>query len=158
MGKRKVNTMPAWRFLFLLYCVTMFWLLFCRSNGWSSGLSYWQQLRQNTNLVPLYTIKNYLYVLKHPSSTYLLKHCFINLAGNLLLFIPAGWLIPRLWPKIRNFFRFITLSAGLIFLVEVVQLFTLLGSFDVDDVILNLSGMTVGFLLYSCFARPARRN
>jgi len=31
----------------------------------------------------------------------------------------------------------------------VVQLFTLLGSFDVDDVILNLLGMTIGFLIHA---------
>ena len=33
--------------------------------------------------------------------------------------------------------------------MEVIQLFTLLGSFDVDDVILNLLGMTVGFLIHA---------
>ncbi len=154
MAKQKVNTTPFWRFLFLVYCAVMLWLLFGRSNGWVAGLSYEDQLRQNTNLVPFYTIKNYLFVLKNPSSNYMLVHCFINLAGNVLLFIPAGWLFPKLWKRERNFFRFFILCAGLILLVEVVQLFTLLGSFDVDDVILNLAGMTMGFILYKiCFRK-----
>lgn len=34
-----------------------------------------------------------------------------------------------------------------ILLVEVIQLFTLRGSFDIDDLFLNLIGVAVGFLL-----------
>ena len=142
-----------WRFLFLLYCGVMLWLLFGRSNGYIAGIPYETQLRDNTNLIPLFTIKNYLTVLEHSTNKALLTHCFINLAGNVLLFIPAGWLFPKIWRKMRNFFRFFALCAGLIFLVETVQLFTLLGSFDVDDVILNLAGMVVGFLLYTLLGR-----
>ena len=57
-------------------------------------------------------------------------------------------MIPKIWPKQRNFFRFFVSCTGIMFLVEVLQLFTLLGSFDVDDLILNLFGMTLGFILY----------
>ena len=146
MAKNKKSWESLWRFLFLLYCGAMLWLLFGRSSGWVDGLSYREQLEQNVNLQPLYTIGNYLYVLKTGSNPYLVRHCFINLAGNVLLFIPAGWLLPRLWNKQRNFFRFFVTCTGAIFLVETVQLFTLLGSFDVDDWILNLFGMTLGYL------------
>ncbi len=148
MARTKINTTPFWRFLFLLYSGVMVWLLFGRSNDWTTALPYKQLLGQNTNLTPFYTIGNYLHVLKHSADRYMRTHCFLNLAGNILLFIPAGWLLPRLWPAMKNFFRFFALCAGTIFLVEVLQLFTLLGSFDVDDVILNLSGMTFGFLFY----------
>ncbi len=153
MAKGKPNTTPAWRFLFLVYCGVMLWLLFGRSNGWVAGVPYKELLRQNTNLIPFYTIRSYLHVLRSSNNQYLLTHCFINLAGNVLLFIPAGWLLPRLWQPMRNFFRFFALCVGCIFLVEVIQLFTLLGSFDVDDVILNLSGMITGFLLYTIWKK-----
>jgi len=156
MKKPKVNTTPLWRFLFLMYCAAMLWLLFGRSNGWTEGLPYQTQLQQNTNLIPFYTIRNYLYVLQHTGNQKLFVHSFINLGGNVLLFIPAGWLLPKLWPHLRKFFRFFALCAGVIFLIEVVQLFTLLGSFDVDDVILNLFGMTVGHILYRWFGKPAK--
>ena len=105
-------------------------------------------LRQNTNLVPFYTTKNYLHVLKYSTDRYMRTHCFMNLSGNIVLFIPAGWLLPRLWGWLQNFFRFFAFCAGLIFLVETVQLFTLLGRFDIDDLILNLSGMILGFILF----------
>ena len=148
MAKRP-NAAPFWRFLFLLYCAVMLWLLFGRSNGFVAGVPYETQLRQNANLIPFYTIGTYWNILNRSDNQALRVHCFINLAGNLLLFIPAGWLLPRLWKKLRNFFRFIALCFGLIFSVEVIQLFTLLGSFDVDDVILNLIGMTIGFLIHA---------
>ena len=148
MAKSKVNATPFWRFAFLVYCAVMIWLLFFRSDSRNLGLPYKELLRQNTNLVPFYTTKNYLHVLKYSTDRYMRTHCFMNLSGNIVLFIPAGWLLPRLWGWLQNFFRFFAFCAGLIFLVETVQLFTLLGRFDIDDLILNLSGMILGFILF----------
>ena len=144
----KVNTQPFWRFAFVLYCAVMLWLLFGRSHGWGSGIPYRQMLENNINLIPLLTIRNYWSVVSQgPENRYFI-HCVINLLGNLLLFIPAGWLIPKVFSTQRNFFRFFATCAGLIFLVETIQLFTLLGSFDIDDLILNLIGMSLGFIFY----------
>ena len=154
MKTEKVNTTPFWRFLFLLYCAVMLWLLFGRSNGWVSGVPYMEQLRQHTSLKPLYTIRNFLYALRYSSDANTVRQCLINLAGNVLLFIPAGWLLPRLWQKMGNFFWFFALCLGAIFLIEVLQMFTLLGVFDVDDILLNLLGMSLGFLFYKlCFRK-----
>lgn len=145
MTKRKSNRQPFVRFLFLIYGIVMIWLLFGRPAGWIDGLTYKQMLRQNMNLVPLLTIRNYWYVVKHGTNPAMLRHCIINLAGNILLFIPIGYWIVRLWPRFRNFLLFLATCAGLILMVEALQLFTLLGSFDIDDVILNLAGMTLGY-------------
>ena len=146
--KRNPRRNPLLRFLFLVYCGIMLWLLFFRSQGWNDGLTYQQMLQGNINLIPLYTIKNYLYVIIHRSNDDVLVHCIINLAGNVLLFIPLGYLLPKIFAKQENFFRFLFTCALSILLVELVQLFTLLGSFDVDDLILNLGGMLLGFIYY----------
>ena len=152
----KVNTQPFWRFLFVVYCAVMLWLLFGRSQGWVSDMTYRQMLQSNINLNPFLTIRNYYGVVRQgPEHSYFL-HCVINLLGNVLLFIPAGWMLPKVFPSQRNFFRFFASCIGLIFLVEVVQLFTLLGSFDIDDLILNLSGMILGFLVYHLGAARTR--
>ena len=148
MKKRKALPQPFWRFLFVAYCGVMLWLLFFRSYGWVEGLSYKQMLQQNYNLTPLLTIKNYWYVVTHSRDEAMVLHCIINLSGNIFLFIPAGWLLPRLWKKMHNFFRFMATCCFWIFLVETVQLFTLLGRFDIDDLILNLSGMFLGFVYF----------
>lgn len=139
---------PGLRFLFLVYCGVMLWLLFFRSWGWDDGASYRQLLANNINLIPLLTIRNYLYVVLRGSNDSLVAHCIINLLGNVLLFIPLGYLLPKLWKKQENFFRFFMTCTFSILAVELIQLFALVGSFDVDDLILNLFGMTLGFIYY----------
>jgi len=146
--KRDPRRSPFLRFAFVVYCALMLWLLFCRSWGWDDGLSYRQMLQSNINLTPLFTIKNYLYVIIHRSNDDVLIHCIINLLGNVLLFIPLGYLLPKIFAEQENLFRFFLTCTLSILLVELVQLFTLLGSFDVDDIILNLSGMLLGFIYY----------
>ena len=150
MVKSKANATAFWYWAFLIYCGLMLWLLFDR-DAWSTNLPYKELLQHNTNLVPFYTVKNYLKVLKNSSNQYMLIHSFMNLAGNVILFVPAGWLLPKLWKRMRNFFLFIGVCAGAILLVETVQLFSLLGRFDIDDFILNLLGMTAGFFLFRLF-------
>lgn len=147
MKKGKTQRHPFIRFLFLLYTLALLWLLFGRPRDWVDGLSYKQMLLQNMNLVPLLTIQNYWYVVRHSTDPALLAHCFINLVGNVVLFIPVGYWLVRLWQRFRNFFLFLATCTGIILLVETLQLFTLLGSFDIDDVILNLAGMFIGYLL-----------
>ncbi len=147
MARRKQNVQPFWRLMFLIYAAAMLWLLFGRSQGWIPGLSYQQMLKDNINLKPLFTIRNYLNIVLHYPQAKIFPHCVINLTGNVLLFVPAGWLLPRIFKKMRKFFPFLLTCLLCIFIVELVQLFTLLGSFDVDDIILNLSGMIAGFLI-----------
>ena len=139
------------RILLFLYCLIMLYLLFFRSFHRIEGLSYQEQLRQSCSLKPFYTIKNYVHIVLYGTSPHLIRHCFINLFGNVLLFIPAGILLPANFKKQQNFFRFLLTCAGTILAVETVQLFTLLGVFDVDDIILNLIGMTLGFFLWKLF-------
>ena len=153
MAKSKSNRTKRLKFFFFAYCAFMVWLLFFRSRGWIDGLTYEQQLRQNINLHPFLTIGNYWKALNNRNNEYTLMHSIINLGGNIFLFIPIGILLPRIYPKLRIYFRFFCACFGIMFLVEVLQLFTLLGSFDVDDLILNLFGMTIGFIGYHLFKK-----
>ena len=134
------------RFIFLIYSLALLWLLFGRSFNWDNSSSYKEILSNNINLTPFYTISNYLQVVIYRTNDAVFVHCLINLVGNILLFIPIGYLIPKLWKKMRNFFLFIFCALSSIFIVEILQLFTLLGSFDVDDIILNFIGMFIGYL------------
>ena len=145
---KKETTQKLWRFLLILYGSIMLWLLFGRSSLGAEGLSYHQQLLRNTNFKPFYTIGNYVRVLINSRNQQLLRESIINLGGNIFLFIPAGLLFPRVWSFLRKFFPYIAFCTGVILLVEILQLFTLLGCFDVDDLILNLFGMCIGFMLY----------
>ncbi|MED1412658.1 MULTISPECIES: VanZ family protein [Bacillus] len=66
--------------------------------------------------------------------------------GNLTAFIPFGVLIPMLYRC--SFIRFITSFCISILILEVLQMVTFLGGFDIDDVIVNAMGATIGFCAY----------
>ena len=150
MAKRKTNTQPFWRLLFVIYLGIMVWLLFFRSRGVPEGYTYTQALKANMNLKPFYTIDNYMSViLRRPDSPYFNK-CLTELSGNILLFVPAGWLLPKIFKQMQRFFPFVATCLLSIVFVETFQLFTLLGHFDVDDIILNLFGMMIGYIFYIC--------
>ncbi len=132
---------------FFLYCGIMIWLLFFGTRQPNYG-EYWAQVAGNYSVKPLYTIRNYLWVLRHSSNASLIRHCAVNLIGNVFLFIPAGYFFPRLWHFFRPFWRFFLTVFFLLLLIEGLQLFSLRGRLDVDDILLNLTGLTMGYLLY----------
>ncbi|ANS75274.1 hypothetical protein AWM70_12220 [Paenibacillus yonginensis] len=73
-----------------------------------------------------------------------------NLAGNILLFMPLGFSIPLRF-KLNRPGKVILLGFLTSFLVEVIQFFTFIRSFDVDDLMLNTLGASLGFVLYRLF-------
>ncbi|MED1724352.1 VanZ family protein [Brevibacillus parabrevis] len=66
--------------------------------------------------------------------------------GNIAAFIPFGVLIPLLYRT--SFVRFIAWFLLSILVLETIQALTLLGSFDVNDVMQNSSGAAIGFGAY----------
>ena len=76
---------------------------------------------------------------------------FENLAGNVVVFIPFGMLLPSIWNRFRNFAD--TLLAGFLFSlgIEMFQLYSAFGEFDVDDILLNCVGVIIGYLMYILF-------
>ena len=133
------------RAAFFIYCLLMLWLLFGQRLGAQDYGSYTQQLADNLNLEPLKTVRLYLWLLEESESAYLVRHAFINLVGNVVMFVPLGYLLCGVFPKQRNFFAFFLCVTALILVVEAVQYVTLLGSCDIDDLILNLAGAIVGW-------------
>lgn len=133
--------------LFAAYCALMLWLLLARP-GYTEGIPYGQQLK--LNLLPFETILRYIRLLGHEDPI-LARHAMINLAGNVVLFIPLGYYLPALREKSRRLWKTLLLTAALITLVELTQLVTLVGSCDVDDLILNLLGAAMGYGLYRLF-------
>ncbi|KYD26318.1 hypothetical protein B4113_1096 [Geobacillus sp. B4113_201601] len=88
----------------------------------------------------------------------------VNIWGNILLLLPLGIFVPLIHPyfaRIKPFLLFALLvSSG----IESVQFLTALmdgkfaeypseRSFDVDDIILNVSGAVIGFSLYQLWGR-----
>ena len=72
---------------------------------------------------------------------------YANLFGNVLIFIPFGFFMPMA-SRYRSFFLTTVYSFGLSFLVETFQLVSRVGSFDVDDLLLNTIGGILGYIIF----------
>ena len=131
------------------YCAVVFAILFLRSVGGHydfSSYPYWNRIVDKTNLIPFATLREQLdYV---ANSVYNRRVALRNLTANLLLFVPMGLLLPLLFEKFRRFLSCIKLWFVMILAIETAQLFSLQGSFDVDDVILNTLGFIAGYCVY----------
>lgn len=98
--------------------------------------AYIQNRLEQANFIPFSSIQQNIHRLHNP-------HDLINLIGNIAIFIPNGILICLLaknkciWVFISSF----ALSLGL----ECSQIIFSMGSFDVDDLILNTSGGILGY-------------
>ncbi len=74
-----------------------------------------------------------------------------NILGNLLLFFPFGLFLGYLF-KIKKTYIIAILSFVASCSIEITQL-SIGRIFDVDDIILNVCGAVLGFLLYKLFHR-----
>jgi glycopeptide antibiotics resistance protein len=75
---------------------------------------------------------------------------FWNLAGNILCFMPFGFFLPAITTQkiYKNVFSVTVCGFAFSLIIEMSQLFTRVGAFDVDDLLLNTVGGFLGCLLY----------
>ncbi len=74
---------------------------------------------------------------------------FRNIAGNVVLFVPFGLLMPLLFERVGTLRAVLVRAAAVSVAIEIVQTITRARATDVDDVILNVSGAAVGYLLFA---------
>ena len=147
---KKYKSINSDRILWLLfgaYCIALFLIIFVINIFNIGDEPYWEQVKMSINLVPFRTIYGSLYSIIHRTIPYLIPHDIISLLGNFALFIPFGLFIPRLFERYRRFVKFILLAFAILISIETFQVLTLRGSFDVDDIILNLAGAVIGFYI-----------
>jgi glycopeptide antibiotics resistance protein len=71
-----------------------------------------------------------------------------NIGGNIVLFIPYGFLLPVAFSSCARFNRSLLVIVFSSLFFETCQLFLAYGNFDVDDIILNTIGGLIGYLLF----------
>lgn len=81
---------------------------------------------------------------------------FTNLFGNVIIFMPFGFFMPMA-SRYRSCFSAVFYSFGLSLCVETFQLLTKVGSFDVDDLLLNTIGGLAGYVIFAVCAVIRRR-
>ncbi|SHI26521.1 VanZ family protein [Desulfosporosinus lacus] len=72
---------------------------------------------------------------------------FFNLFGNVLAFMPMGFLLPLIFNKLNSAKAIVITTFITSFVLEGIQLISKLGTADIDDVILNILGGFLGYLL-----------
>lgn len=126
----------------LIYLVLLFYLVFlCKAFGRDNAeiIRY-----QSVNWQPFNTIKHYIRIIPYVDINIILT----NLLGNIVVFIPLGYLLPSLSMFFRNWLKIIIVSCILSMVIEVTQGYLQIGVLDVDDVILNVLGGLSGYIIF----------
>ena len=77
-----------------------------------------------------------------------MKAFLLNVFGNVIGFMPCGFFLPVISRRSRKWYNTFLLSFLLSLTIETIQLVFKVGSFDVDDLLLNTIGGVLGFLAY----------
>ncbi len=113
--------------IFIIYAMLLFQLLTDTELNTSSGI----------NLVP------FTEIMRYKMGTDAFK---LNVIGNILIFLPFGYFVSN-YVKANKISHILIISVITSFTVEFVQHY--IGrSFDIDDILLNVVGSILGFLLY----------
>jgi glycopeptide antibiotics resistance protein len=105
----------------------------------------------NANFVPFKSIVEYV------SGQWGILGFVVNLVGNIVILIPFGFLLVLTFRNI-SWKKTLAVAIALPLLIEIVQLLTHMGIFDIDDVILNGLGIMLGFWAFVIFAKWGRKK
>ena len=142
-------------YIALLLRFTLFDGFFGRTGGalpvWSRE-TFRRYAEDSLNLLPLRTVAECVGAALGGGGLY---WGLTNIVGNLGAFLPMGLFLPLLSRRCRRILPFICAAAGVSLFIELAQLALLTGACDVDDLILNVIGALLGWLLMRI--RPVRR-
>lgn len=123
--------------------IDMTFLLQQLKQGWSNPEPIIWRVQQG-NLIPFDEISKTFHSMS--------MHGFINLFGNIVIFMPFGIFLGLLGMKKKLSCMGVFMRAfGVSLCLESAQAIFSMGSFDVDDLILNASGGLIGFIVVSLY-------
>lgn len=97
------------------------------------------------SLIPFNTISLYF------SGYASMKSIIYNVFGNAIMLVPLSFLLMIKNKKFNNIFRQLLIIFPIVIFIELFQQITWVGSFDIDDIILNISGPILFTLLITRF-------
>ena len=80
-------------------------------------------------------------------------YSFGNLVGNVLAFVPLGFMLPLLSEKLKKCLFCLGTGLFVVLAIELFQLWTAFGCFDVDDILLNGIGVWLGWVVFRIGSR-----
>ena len=130
--------------MFVVYLLSLAYFLFFAE---ATGRTFTERAYQY-NLIPFHEIRRFFVYRRQLG----FAAVALNLACNVLAFVPFGVFLPMLVKRVRSLGKTLLLGFEFSLLVEIVQLFSKVGSFDVDDILLNTFGVLIGYVLF-CLMR-----
>ncbi|MDO5381447.1 MAG: VanZ family protein [Eubacteriales bacterium] len=141
MKKGKFHLVCKW-IIFIIYMACLIYLVFFAE---SMGRTHVQQ-GYAYNLEPLKEIRRFWKYIFSTEQIGLASR--LNIFGNVIAFIPFGLCLPLISDHRLKCITTLLYTFALSLIIELVQLISKVGSFDVDDLVLNCMGGLVGYLLY----------
>ena len=86
-----------------------------------------------------------------------MAEAWMNLVGNIAMFVPLGVIWPGVFPQLDRPWKVIAAGAGVSACIEVLQLPFFNRATDIDDLILNTAGFLVGYGVYRLW-KKLRKN
>lgn len=129
----------------IAYLLVMIWLLFFISIGPDPRNHHYQR---KTHLIPFSTTLHFINEAWHSPRPANIQLAIFNIGGNLLLFVPFGMFLVYYLPWL-SIWKVAVGTALLVLAIEVVQVTTQVGTFDIDDILFNTLGCMFGFWLLS---------
>ena len=145
-NRKKSRTVAG--ILFLIYFFVLFYFLFFSEE---MGRTYSERV-YHYNLVPFKEVGRFI----RYRNVLGRKAVVLNLVGNVVAFMPFGAFLPIFSVRCRRILCTVWYSFELSLVVELLQLIFKVGSFDVDDLLLNTVGGMLGFLVYFLAVRAWR--
>ncbi len=153
--------MKVIRRIFIVYCIILFILLLFKFDlSINSIMDKMNSVRSsrkagawNINLIPFRTISSQLRLLKSMPMV-----AVKNIAGNIIVFVPFGFLFPMGYETMRRLHKILTAGLIYILMIEFIQFIGMLGSLDVDDIILNVIGVYGGYVIFWVFRKVWRQR
>ncbi|MBM7619783.1 glycopeptide antibiotics resistance protein [Bacillus tianshenii] len=128
-------------FFFILMQLVLFKFFYIGNIKDHFNFTYDSYYWNTHNFIPFHTFFSYLFY----SNDLHLNIRLQNVGGNLVGFIPFGFILPLLFTKFMSTLKIGMATFFLSLFFEVSQLLFKLGSFDVDDIFLNTLGGIIGF-------------
>lgn len=102
-------------------------------------------MKYSFNIIPFKTIN--LFVSGYMNGIVSFKNLSINIFGNICAFMPYAIFLPLMFKGMNKFMNFFTAITFSVIIIELLQFVTMSGSCDIDDLILNVVGATVAYLI-----------
>lgn len=132
--------------IFIIYLLVLFKIVVFKYESLISVIS--GDIRntfRSANLIPFKTIADFFRIGINENN---LLWAVSNILGNILIFMPLGYLLPMVFRKFRSLKNTMLVVICLSMFFEITQYFAYLGSLDIDDLILNTLGGLSGYLVY----------